>query len=121
MQAIEVDCGPVTQDLRLAVYARDRGYCRYCYRFMEPEHPYHADHVRPRAFGGPTALTNLVLACPPCNTQKGDEMWAPLPIFGDAAGDFSAETVREIKRRRKARPLPRRGMLVPVPNMPTAR
>lgn len=102
MQGIELACGRVPQSLRVVVYERDRGYCRYCYRFMKPEHRFHIDHVRPRSFGGPTVLINLVLACPPCNTAKRDQLWTPLPIFGEYT-QLTDDMLKQIKVRRRAK------------------
>lgn len=52
------------------VYARDDGRCQYCgARVARHEATY--DHVLPRALGGLTTWTNIVIACVPCNQRKG--------------------------------------------------
>lgn len=51
-----------------ALLRRDGPGCRYCDdEFCETT----LDHVVPRSKGGTDALWNLVLACAPCNTDKG--------------------------------------------------
>lgn len=52
------------------VYARDRGRCAYCDQKV-PRCDATYDHVVPRAQGGQTTWTNVVIACVPCNQQKG--------------------------------------------------
>jgi 5-methylcytosine-specific restriction endonuclease McrA len=52
--------------LRGAVLHRDDWTCRYCGKEATE-----VDHVAPRARGGPTAPSNLVAACRPCNKTKG--------------------------------------------------
>lgn len=70
-------------ELRDAVAARDGWVCRYCGRpvtappkgrdHTAAEAPTVAslDHWVPRARGGAWELANLVLACKPCNEDKG--------------------------------------------------
>jgi hypothetical protein len=43
--------------------------CTWCGRHVGPG-DYHIDHLTPRARGGSDDATNLVLACPECNTEK---------------------------------------------------
>ena len=57
--------------LRQHIYTRDKGRCVYCSVRLES---YHIDHVFPHSEGGPDYAGNLVLACPPCNLQKGERM-----------------------------------------------
>lgn len=52
------------------VYGRDRGRCQYCNNKVE-RHEATYDHVLPRARGGKTDWTNIVIACVPCNQKKG--------------------------------------------------
>jgi 5-methylcytosine-specific restriction endonuclease McrA len=42
--------------------------CAYC---GVTDVPLNIDHIRPRARGGSNRVSNLVLACVPCNTEKG--------------------------------------------------
>lgn len=52
------------------VYARDNGRCQYCAtKVSRAEGTY--DHVTPRAQGGQTNWTNIVISCVPCNQKKG--------------------------------------------------
>lgn len=53
------------------VYTRDKGRCQYCSVKMTRKQAT-LDHVVPRAQGGKTNWTNVVLACTPCNQAKGD-------------------------------------------------
>jgi hypothetical protein len=48
--------------------------CHYCRVPLEPETTT-VDHVWPYAYGGPSMVANLVLACPPCNVSAADECW----------------------------------------------
>lgn len=41
----------------------------------------HRDHVVPRSRGGPDNATNIVTACQPCNSSKGDQL--PSEWLGD--------------------------------------
>lgn len=49
----------------LEKYARQ---CQYC---GAKDVPLNLDHVHPRAAGGSNRVSNLTLACVPCNTKKG--------------------------------------------------
>ncbi len=42
--------------------------CAYC---GAKDVPLQVEHIRPRASGGGNSVTNLTLACAPCNTKKG--------------------------------------------------
>jgi len=52
---------------RRAVFARDGYTCQYCGKQAE-----NLDHVMPRSRGGLHTWENVVAACRPCNTRKGD-------------------------------------------------
>ena len=58
-----------TDDQKIQVRERDLGHCRYCQVFVGANG--HVDHVRAYSRGGATVITNLVLACEPCNVHKG--------------------------------------------------
>lgn len=47
------------------------GRCAYC---GAPLEKYHVDHVIPLSRGGSDLAANKVLACPSCNTSKGDQL-----------------------------------------------
>jgi 5-methylcytosine-specific restriction endonuclease McrA len=53
---------------RRAVFARDGHRCQYCFAPAE-----NIDHVIPRSRGGQHLWENVVAACRPCNTRKGDK------------------------------------------------
>jgi len=57
---------------RNAVYLRDNFTCQYCAKKF-PRQSLNLDHVEPRSRGGRTSWTNIVCACYPCNTKKGDK------------------------------------------------
>lgn len=60
----------VPKHLREAVYRRDSYTCIYCGSTDDLT----ADHVIPRAKGGPDELWNLVTACRKCNGTKQDKI-----------------------------------------------
>jgi 5-methylcytosine-specific restriction endonuclease McrA len=53
---------------RQNVFKRDKFTCQYC---GSPK-SLTLDHIIPRSKGGKTSWSNLVTACQPCNTRKGD-------------------------------------------------
>ncbi|MEM1034713.1 MAG: HNH endonuclease [Myxococcota bacterium] len=58
---------------RVNVFTRDGFRCQYCgERFAMSKLTF--DHVVPRAAGGRTEWTNIVTACRPCNSIKGDKL-----------------------------------------------
>lgn len=62
---------------RQMVYKRDDHMCQYCGSIKNLT----IDHVIPRSRGGQDTWENLVTACMPCNTHKGDktpEEWGRL-------------------------------------------
>ncbi len=54
---------------RHSVYARDKGRCQYCSKFVS-RNEFTYDHVIPRSQGGITCFENVVVACVPCNQRK---------------------------------------------------
>lgn len=52
---------------RRAVFVRDHHRCQYCGARAES-----IDHVVPRSRGGEHRWENVVAACRPCNSRKGD-------------------------------------------------
>lgn len=52
------------------VHARDDGRCQYCRKAVPLDQATY-DHVVPRAQGGKTVWSNIVIACLPCNQRKG--------------------------------------------------
>ena len=52
-------------------YDAQKGRCYYCRKKVGEK--YHVDHVIPLARGGSNDPSNLVIACPSCNTSKQDK------------------------------------------------
>jgi 5-methylcytosine-specific restriction endonuclease McrA len=62
---------------RLNIFLRDDFRCQYCgEQFSSKDLTF--DHVIPRAKGGPNTMLNVVSACMPCNSHKGDKLIKPL-------------------------------------------
>lgn len=62
---------PKVRFSRANVLARDGFRCQYCGgQFLSKDLTF--DHVVPRSQGGRTSWTNIVTACRPCNTHKGN-------------------------------------------------
>lgn len=55
------------------LYIRDLYTCQYC-NTQFPRRDLTLDHVRPLSLGGRTNWNNIVAACMPCNTRKGNKM-----------------------------------------------
>lgn len=59
------------------LYLRDQYKCQYCGNKFARTH-LTMDHVVPISRGGKTEWTNIVAACNPCNSTKGNRMdWKP--------------------------------------------
>ena len=56
---------------RRNIAIRDNSSCQYCGVVLETA-DYTIDHIVPRARGGSSVWTNLVLACAQCNKRKSD-------------------------------------------------
>ena len=56
---------------RINIYGRDKYRCQYCKTKVSLRSGTY-DHVVPRAQGGKTVWTNIVTACQPCNSKKGN-------------------------------------------------
>ena len=67
------------------IFLKYGGHCAYCGCQLDP-FDWHIDHVLPRKCGGSHDSKNLVAACVPCNTRKGDmtmdefRRWFPVHI-----------------------------------------
>lgn len=61
--------------LRNTVWRRYDGICFHCGTWIALDGDWHADHLMPWILGGRTTLENGVVACPSCNTSKGDRVW----------------------------------------------
>jgi 5-methylcytosine-specific restriction endonuclease McrA len=55
---------------RTMIYKRDGHKCQYCGSTRDLT----IDHIIPRSRGGEDTWENLVVACMPCNTRKGDKL-----------------------------------------------
>lgn len=58
---------------RFNVFLRDGWCCQYCGE-RHKTHELTFDHVMPRSKGGRTNWENIVAACRPCNTRKGNDL-----------------------------------------------
>jgi 5-methylcytosine-specific restriction endonuclease McrA len=59
------------------LFARDQYRCQYCGRpasELKPREALTRDHVIPMSRGGTNEWTNVVTACSPCNTRKGNRL-----------------------------------------------
>ena len=56
---------------RKNIFVRDNYTCQYCSKKFE-YHKLTYDHVVPKSANGPTTWTNIVTACFPCNSRKGN-------------------------------------------------
>jgi len=56
---------------RFNVFLRDRFACQYCGEVFASS-ALTFEHVVPRSRGGQTTWSNVVTACMPCNTRKGN-------------------------------------------------
>ena len=54
---------------RKNIFQRDGFRCQYC---GSKEYPLTIDHMLPRSRGGEDSWENLITACRPCNTRKGN-------------------------------------------------
>jgi 5-methylcytosine-specific restriction endonuclease McrA len=73
IQLVRYDRLP-TREVRFTrrnIFHRDRNRCQYCGRVF-PQCELNLDHVVPLSRGGKSSWINVVCACIPCNTRKGD-------------------------------------------------
>jgi hypothetical protein len=105
---------------RHRIYLRDGGRCVWCGSAASVASPLTLDHVVPRRRGGTNAPSNLITACGPCNSWRGDRsipemarstverrLWANL--MGETRrAQLAAELTARIHslRRRMLPPLP---------------
>jgi 5-methylcytosine-specific restriction endonuclease McrA len=59
---------------RFNVFLRDRFTCQYCGGQAFAASALTFEHVVPRSHGGQTTWSNIVTACVPCNTGKGNSL-----------------------------------------------
>jgi 5-methylcytosine-specific restriction endonuclease McrA len=60
----------ISQDVKIAVSARDGGRCRQC----GSTEKLHFDHVIPVSRGGANTIANIQLLCGPCNRSKAAKL-----------------------------------------------
>lgn len=60
------------------IYLRDLYTCQYC-KIQLTKTQTTIDHVIPLSKGGTTQWDNIVTACAPCNSKKGDKLY-PKPL-----------------------------------------
>jgi 5-methylcytosine-specific restriction endonuclease McrA len=66
------------------LFARDRYRCQFCGRSMvelKPRESLTRDHLVPLSRGGTNDWTNVVTACSPCNTRKGNKLPAEIGMY----------------------------------------
>jgi 5-methylcytosine-specific restriction endonuclease McrA len=66
------------------LFARDRYTCQYCGRpqsALPPRQGLTRDHVIPQSRGGTNAWDNVITACSPCNTRKGNHLPAEIGML----------------------------------------
>lgn len=81
----------VSKEARLYVEQRDK-VCVYC---GCEEGPYHIDHILPSSRGGSDDVSNLALACAPCNISKRNR--TPEEWGGKADRAFTLERIDLIR------------------------
>lgn len=62
----------ISKSIRFEVFKRDSFKCQYC-GASPPDVVLQIDHIKPVADGGTNDITNLVTACPKCNSGKSDK------------------------------------------------
>jgi hypothetical protein len=75
-----VSLSAIPRSLRIAVFARDAGRCRYCHLSQTGQGTiFHINHVVPKSKGGGTVADNLVLQSPHCSLHKSERTFAADP------------------------------------------
>jgi len=94
---------------RRNIFARDRQVCQYCGKRFESE-GLNIDHVVPRAQGGRSEWTNVVLSCVKCNDKKANRtpseagMRLVRPPVVPSAESIRRPLVERLKRKIGGRP-----------------
>jgi 5-methylcytosine-specific restriction endonuclease McrA len=73
IQLVRYDRLP-TREVRFTrrnIFYRDRNRCQYCGKTFQQQE-LNLDHIVPISRGGTSCWENVVCACIPCNTRKGD-------------------------------------------------
>jgi 5-methylcytosine-specific restriction endonuclease McrA len=78
-----IDGSPMRADKALrAAHKKFGGKCHFCKKPVAPDQ-LSIDHADPLADGGSRAIQNLLIACQPCNREKGRK---PIEVYKPAAG-----------------------------------
>jgi 5-methylcytosine-specific restriction endonuclease McrA len=81
--------------LRVA-HAKFGGRCFYCKKPL-PHEQLTIDHAEPTAKGGKRVIQNLLIACQPCNSKKGDKA---IELYKPGAGrDWLSALLRQVQER----------------------
>jgi 5-methylcytosine-specific restriction endonuclease McrA len=75
IQLVRYDRLP-TREVRFTrrnIFYRDRNRCQYCGKTFQQKE-LNLDHIIPISRGGTSCWENVVCACIPCNTRKGDSL-----------------------------------------------
>lgn len=75
IQLVRYDRLP-TREVRFTrrnIFYRDRNRCQYCGKTFQQQE-LNLDHIIPISRGGTSCWENVVCACIPCNTRKGDRL-----------------------------------------------
>ncbi|MFI1409745.1 RNA-guided endonuclease IscB [Streptomyces sp. NPDC020707] len=81
----------VGTDARAYLHTRWNRACAYC---DASGVPLNIEHLRPRSRGGSDRVSNLVLACVPCNRAKGS---TPVDVFLAHRPDRLAKILRQVR------------------------
>ncbi|MBV8382673.1 MAG: RRXRR domain-containing protein, partial [Planctomycetaceae bacterium] len=68
-----------------------RRTCAYC---GKKDVPLQVEHIHPKSRGGSDRVSNLALACEPCNRRKGDK---PVDVFLKGKPEVLAEILKQAK------------------------
>lgn len=91
-RGVEYRHGPLAgTDARAYLRTRWGSACAYC---GATGVPLNIDHLQPRSRGGSDRVSNLVLACAPCNQAKGSQ---PVRIFLAHRPELLAEILRQTR------------------------
>lgn len=83
----------ISAALHEEIVLRAGNRCEYCgLSQLGQEAAFHVDHVVPRSAGGPTAASNLALACVSCSLRKWAKQTAADPDSGREVDLFNPRT-----------------------------
>lgn len=100
---------PITRRL----YNRAKGVCVWC-REHVPFEIATLEHILPRSKGGTDALSNLTMACCPCNRARGDRISGPDP---ERVNQLRANAIASLRKSRANNPVHQRRALKRKPSV----